>query len=164
MSKKKLKIYGVILAALLLAFTFSAVRKEHLAHSLAKPDNEALLPKSELDFLQAPDTRLSDVRIEKIQPLLKGERPANSSSWGRDPFWPAAHVTSRTPVFLRKSRKQKPAFRLEGIISRGRVKKAIINGKVVRVGNRVGSSFRVKIITDNMVVLIGPQREIYLHF
>ncbi len=161
----KLKFYASILAILLLVLTLSVVRKAYVRHDLPERSASRKLSKSDLDFLGNSDTQLSDVRIEKIQPLLGGKPQEERLRWERDPFWPLAKSGSGLPVYLKKvEKKKKPAFRLEGIISRGRVRKAIINGHVVRVGNRVGGSFRVKLITNNMVVLIGPTREVYLHF
>ncbi len=166
MPKKKLKLYAIVMGVLLLVLTFSAVRRQRIRHAVTRrPLVASAVPKADLDFLEGSDTHLSDVRLEKIQPLLGDKSPQKNLLWERDPFWPMSHAASRKPVFYKKSReKQGPVFRLEGIIYRGHVKKAIVNGKVVRVGNRVGGTFRVKLITDNMVVLIGPSREIYLHF
>ncbi len=166
MPKKKLKIYAITMGILLLALTFSAVRRQRIRRGSVRRPVATAAPKADLDFLENTAPHLSEVRLEKIQPLLGGKSPQKGPQFERDPFWPVVHAARREPVFYKKSRRKGkgPVFRLEGIISRGRAKKAIVNGKVVRVGNRVGSSFRVKLITNNMVVLIGPTREIYLHF
>jgi len=155
-------MYAILMAILLLVFTFSAVKRHRTLSEISKPVRKAVSTKTDLEFLNSSDSKLSEVRLEKIQPLLSDSNRQHLNLPARDPFWPVS-VTPK-PVFFMRHRESKPTFRLEGIIAKGRSRKAIVNGKVVRIGDRVGSAFRVKLITDNLVVLTSLKRDIYLHF
>ena len=104
------------------------------------------------------DTTLSEIQLQKIRPIFGGIRSDYDQEWGRNPFQP---FRSQPPITGKHLRKQ--ALRLEGIIQKGKVRKAIISGKILSVGDKI-AEYRVKLILENMVALKNGNREIYLTF
>ncbi|GBD93670.1 hypothetical protein BMS3Abin05_01255 [bacterium BMS3Abin05] len=159
MTHKKIIIYSLTLAVLLLFFTFSVVKRNSTVSE--EPVARAKAAGAELSgqlILPGADTGLTEIQLQKIKPILLGASARFDQKWGRNPFQPFVYHPKRT---IR--RKKKAALRLEGILQKGTRRKAIINGKVVSVGDKIGI-YRVKFILENLVALKSSEKEIYLRF
>lgn len=156
MTHKKLAAYSFVLAILFLVLTFSIVKRNGKFRTEESPE---ALPESTPDvFFAALDTSLSDIQIQNIRPIFGGVQSNFDKEWGRNPFQPFPYQSS-----IRAKRPRQRFLRLEGILQKGRQRKAIINGKILTVGGQI-RNYRVKLILENMVALQNGNREIYLKF
>ncbi|NOY79080.1 MAG: hypothetical protein GXO76_14605 [Calditrichaeota bacterium] len=156
MTHKKLAVYSFILAVLFLMLTFSVVKRN--ARFSAENTSETFSTEPGDFFFTSPDTNFSEIQIEKITPIFAGVSPDFDQEWGRNPFQPFFY--SRP---IHKKRLRQRALQLEGIIQKGGLRKVIINGKILTIGDKI-ENYRVKLILENMVALTNGNREIYLKF
>lgn len=156
MTHKKLAVYSFVFALLFLVLTFSIVKRNG---KFRTEDSPGALPESTSDvFLTALDTSLSDIQIQNIRPIFGRVQSNFDQEWGRNPFQPFPY---QSPI---RAKRPRPGFlRLEGILQKGKQRKAIINGKILTVGGQI-RNYRVKLILENMVALQNGNREIYLKF
>lgn len=156
MTHKKLAVYSFVLALLFLMLTFSIVKRNAKSRVANSPED---LSANAPDFFSTtPDTGFSDIQIQKIRPIFGHVQSNFDQEWGRNPFQPFRY---RSPI--RAKRPQQRCLRLEGILQKGKQRKAVINGKILTVGEKI-RNYRVELILENMVALKNGNREIYLKF
>lgn len=91
-------------------------------------------------------------QIEKAYKEAEAERVAKGAAWGRDPF---AAETS-----LREAEWTISDLSLEGIMWDEKEPYAIINGEVVKKGDKIGKTTVVQIQKDSVIVSDGTEKSI----